>query len=238
MTSTLQFDPVVKDRLFYNQFRYCVGFHLTEISCLKILDHDYVDTVLARRIEWRGLHQQRQQASRGGVGFPASIHTRLAMRPAITESTARNLHDLIDVLLASTEPYKLVTSVDRAWVYTNDLNLMNQLNQITALENKFYTQAIIDRPVDTIKLKRSAYQQRSYFKTLKMTAQQKHQLAQFVENQQTHIRVSPALTEWFNDGYLRTQDYFFIDHAGSGWLVMLALVQPGIIRKTLAIITD
>ena len=237
MTSTLRFNSIVKDRLFYNQFRYCVGFHLTEVSCLKHLDHAYVDTVLARRIEWRDLHQQRQQSGHRIAGFP-SIHTRLALRPVITESTAQNLHELIDVLLASTDPHKLVASVDRAWVYTNNLSLMNQLNQMTALENKFYTEAIIDRPAGTIKLKRSAYQQRSYFKTLKMTAHQKHQLAQFVENQQAHIRVSPSLNEWLNDGYLRTQDYFFIDHSGDSWLVMLALVQPGIIRKTLAIITD
>lgn len=237
MISTLQFDPVVKDRLFYNQFRYCVGFHLNEVSCLKHLDHDYIDALLARRAEWSKIHQQRQQATRGGIAFP-SMHTRLARRPIITKETGDALHALADHLLNTTHDYKLVTSVDRAWVYTNNLNLMNQLDQLTALENKFYTEAIIDRPVDTIKLKQSVYQQRSYFKTLKMTAKQKHQLAQFVENQQAHIRISPALTEWFNDGYLRTQDYFFIDHNGDSWLVMLALVQPGIIRKTLAIITD
>lgn len=235
MPSTLKFNTVTKDRLFYNQYEYCVGFRLTEVSCLKIIDHDYVDIVLARRIEWRDLHRQRQQAGRGGIGFP-SIHTRLAVRPIITKETAKNLHDLVDLLLSTTDSFKLVTSVDRAWIYTNNLVLLEQINLVTALEDKFYTQAVINRPVDSIRLKKSQYAYRSYFRTQKITAQQKNQIDQFLNNQQGAVRVSPALTEWLAGGYLRTQDYFFIDHAGESWLLLLALVHPGLLRKTVNII--
>lgn len=233
MTKRLRFSPVVKDRLFYNKFQYCIGFYLAEVSCLKNLDHDYIDMILTRRVEWRDLHRQRQKSA--GGKFP-TINTRLAWRDEITETTKQDLHHLTDRLLNSPDEFKLVTSVNRAWVYTNSLNLLTELDQNSALKNKFFTQAIINRPADTIKLKKSPYQQRSYFKVIKMTAQQKDTLQQFFVSQQDQIRLSPALKNWFDDAYHRTQDYFFVDHRDNGWLVMLALVHGGLIRKTLTIV--
>jgi hypothetical protein len=40
-----------------------------------------------------------------------------------------------------------------------------------------------------------------------------------------------------DDPFLRTQDYFFVDHDTASWSSMLSLVRPGIIRKTLQIVT-
>jgi hypothetical protein len=236
MTKSVRYCSVVKDRLFYNRYEYCISFVLDEVTCLKQLDHDYIDALLARRAEWSKIHRQRQQATRGGIAFP-TMHTRLALRPMITKETSTALHALADQLLTTTHDYKLVTSVNRAWIYSNSTDLMLELNENTTLKDKFFTRAVIDRPHNTIRLKNSLYQQRSYFKVLKLTSQQKHTLSQFFANQQDQIRLSPALREWFADDYLRTQDYFFIDHHGEGWLVMLALVHGGIIRKTVDIVT-
>jgi hypothetical protein len=61
-------------------------------------------------------------------------------------------------------------------------------------------------------------------------------LKNFFNNQTGHIRPSPALVSWFDGDYHRTQDYFFVDHSGDSWLVMLALVHSGLIRKTVDII--
>ena len=45
----LKFKPVVKDRLFYDQYTYCIGFHLDEVSCLRELNHQYIDVIIDRR---------------------------------------------------------------------------------------------------------------------------------------------------------------------------------------------
>ena len=45
------------------------------------------------------------------------------------------------------------------------------------------------------------------------------------------------LAKWLIMPFHRTQDYFFVDHDGEGWLIMLALVKSGIIRKTVKIVT-
>lgn len=231
----LQFSPVVKDRLFYNKFQYCIGFRLDELSCLKILDHDYINTILARRIEWRAIHHQRtQRVNKAGI---PTIHTILGRRlREITGETGEHLHALAEQLLTATDDYKLVTSVDQGWVYTNSKDLIQDLSTNATLQNKYYTEAVVDRPANTIKLKNSPYQQRTYLKVAKLTSQQKTNLAQFFANQQGYIRPSPALVHWFTTDHHRTQDYFFVDHGGENWLVMLALVHGGLVRKTVDII--
>jgi hypothetical protein len=57
----------------------------------------------------------------------------------------------------------------------------------------------------------------------------------FLANQPM-VRLSPALTQWIDLKFTRTQDYFFIDYNTTAWLTMLSLVTPGLIRKTLQII--
>jgi hypothetical protein len=138
-------------------------------------------------------------------------------------------------LLATRVDFKLVTSVSQAWVYTNNVELIEQLSQFDFLIAQQYTQAIIDRPKNTIRLRDPQHQYRSYLKSVKLTEEEKTQLINFLMNQQD-IRISPALAHWTEDRWHRTQDYFFVDHDTESWLVMLALVKPGLIRKTATLI--
>jgi hypothetical protein len=154
----------------------------------------------------------------------------------ITDEVEQHLHTLADVLINSKAEFKLVVSADYGWLYTNDIALIDQLKQLRILTSKSYTEAIVDRPKNTIRLKNSTYQYRSYFKTTKLTSVQKENLLNFLSNQTGTIRVSPALVAWINSMHYRTQDYFFIDHNEESWLTMLSLVHPGLIRKTQEII--
>jgi hypothetical protein len=61
-------------------------------------------------------------------------------------------------------------------------------------------------------------------------------LVKFLQNHQNTVRLSPALTQWLPLSFNRTQDYFFVDYDSPLWLTMLALVHPGLIRKTMQII--
>ena len=64
---------------------------------------------------------------------------------------------------------------------------------------------------------------------------EKEQINNFLQTQD--VRISPALQEWIDTPFNRTQDYYFIDYNSELWLTMLGLIRPGLIRKTLAIIT-
>jgi hypothetical protein len=231
INSNLKFKRVVKDRLFYDRYEYCVGFHLDEVSCLRELNHQYIDVIIERRRQWREISLQRWTNS---VQSNKNIVTRRAKD--ITDDNVANLHALTDVLLRSRVDFKLVTSVSSAWIYTDNMNLINQLSQLDFLIWKTYTQAVVDRPKNTIKLKDPKHKYRSYLRSVKLTDEEKTHLCNFFANQQGHARISPALLKWMAERWHRTQDYFFVDHDDESWLVMLSLIKPSMIRKTVELI--
>ena len=232
--STLKFKSVIKDRLFYNRFEYAISFTLDEASCLRDLDHKEIDRTIERRREWREIAQQRW--NKPGTALGSRHQTILGRRRKdITDKTVENLHALADILLTTTIETKLVVSANQGHVYTNDVSFIKQLDRLEFLAQKYYTRARIARPLNTIQLKNPKHAFRSYFKINKLTDEQKKHLTGFLLNQKT-VRLSPALDEWIVGPFNRTQDYFFIDHHDVTWLTMLALVRPGLIRKTQQII--
>jgi hypothetical protein len=228
-----KFSPVKKDRLFYNQYQYCIGFYLDEVNCLRVLDHAHIDDMLERRKQWREITQQRWINGKQKHGIIMGRRWR-----DITEETKDDLHVLAEQLLTTCHKFKLVVSVNQGFVYTNDITLIDQIDNLPQLSYKTYTEARITRPKNTVQLKSSRHNYRSYFKGgIKLTDQQKDQLMDFLYNQRDHVRVSSALQRWIDQPFTRTQDYFFVDHDSENWLTMLNLVQPGIVRKTMHIIT-
>lgn len=229
MTNTaIKFNTVHKDRLFYNCFHYCIGFQLDQVSCLRQLDHDQIDKEILRRQEWRA-------QSYFGMYSGQTKKNQAQAEDQIPTGTVENLHILTALLLNNQKEFKLVVSRDHAHVYTNDQALILQLDNLSILQRKTHARAKVSRPKNTIQLKTPLHEYRAYFKTTKMTTVQKQQLMEFLNNQALYIRVSPSLSQWLTTGFTRTQDYFFVDYNGSSWNSMLALVAPGLIRKTLNI---
>lgn len=234
INSNQKFNTVKKDRLFYGQFEYCISFVIPEASCLRApLTHESIDDTIERRRIWREITQQRWRNNKHKAG----IILRHQQKREITDETANNLHDLADMFLNCESEYKLVFSIDTAWCYTNDLNLIERLDRLGILHQKSYSQAVIVREKDTIVLKNPRHLYRSYFKFKGITQQQKENLQTFLNNYDD-IRIGPALKNWLEHPFLRTQDYFFVDYNSQQWLTMLSLVVPGVIRKTVQIIAD
>ena len=230
----LKFKSVVKDRLFYDNYRYCISFYLAEVSALKTLDHAYINVIIDRRKLWREVAHQRIG---GGVNVK-SRQTIVSRRwKEITDDTVEDLHELADILIKTSIDHKFVTSVNHAYVYTNNITLFKRIVKLTNIQDIGYSEAVINRPKDTIKLANPKYPYRSYLKSVKLSPKEKENIINFFSNQQDYMRISPALVKWLLTPYHRTQDYFFIDYDNESWLVMLGLVKPGLIRKTVNIIS-
>lgn len=226
----LQFDPVLKDRLFYDKFNYCIGFVVEEATCLREIDHDYIDRILERRIQFRNVAQYRWLQSK------QTILTR-PTRP-IRPYTKDRLHEIADILINTKSEYKSVVSVDNMWVYTNDLNLISDLDNLHYLSSVTYTRAVVNRPKNTIIVKRSKFTKRTHLRSVALTEVQAEKLRGFLLRSHGEIRVSPGLLEWCETNYRRTMDYYFIDYNDDGWLTMMSLINPRLAGKTLAIIKE
>jgi hypothetical protein len=187
--------------------------------------------MIERRKQWREIAQQRWVTGRQKHG----IIMRRRWKD-ITEKTAEDLHALAEVLFAATDDFKLVVSMNQGYVYTNNTDLIDQLDVMPQLTGKTYTQARVVRPKNTIQLQNPQHQFRTYLTMCKLTAEQRRNLEQFLITQSAHVRLSPALARWIDQPFNRTQDYFFVDHATESWCTLLSLVQPSLVRKTMHII--
>ena len=154
----------------------------------------------------------------------------------ITDQTLNGLLLVADVLRSTKEDHRMVLNSDIIRIYTNSTDLLEQLSQLPVAEHQRVTKAVINRPRNTVILKNSPYQHRAYFKCAKITVEQKDNLMAFLENNQEHLRLSPAFAYWKQMPHTRLREYFFLDLHNDSHLSFLSLVCPGIIRKTVSIL--
>lgn len=215
------FKPVASDRLFYDHWQYCIRLRLSEASALRnTLDIEEIVATLNQREQWRDRVRTR---------WPQNNFVR--QHQPITDTTRNNLFAFADFLQQTTDPYKIVISANQCWIYSNNSIMLERIGRLPFVHDAKYTEAIVVRAKNTIALKNPQHTHRSYFCNVKLSVQEKDHLLNFFNNQ-PDIRISPALKEWLSLPFVRTQDYFFVDHSNPTWLTMLALVVPGLIRKT------
>lgn len=226
MTSS-NLSPKTKQRTnrFYGRWDYCLKAFQTEFFCLRNLDHDRIDHIVRMRQEWGRTLQQRSQP-----GSWAWVGTN------ITDDDVANLHAMCEFLLTDKRERKLVISGGWFYIYTNDVSLVQAVSALPWLDKTLmeWTQVALIAQPNTVVLKTPAHQYRTYLRSIALDTQQKKNLQTVLES--LDVRIGPALARWFTrDSWTRTLDYHFIDHDDDRWLLMLSLVVPGIIRKTVPI---
>ena len=227
--NNIKFRKISRNQLFYDQWQYCLGFYIAEATALRNLDPEQINNVLDKRIEWRAQTERRWEKFYG-KNKPHSWSK-------ITDQTRENLQEVGKFLLNSGCAYKLVVSYNQANVYSNDLDFLARLDKIKILKSKSYRQVLVDIPKNTILIKSSLYKYRSFLTRVKLSNNEKLLIKNFFDNQQESIKIAPALKIFLSNSVAWTQDYYFIDHNEKSWLTMINLVRPGLIRKTVEIIT-
>lgn len=226
----LEFKSVRSDQLFYGEYQYSASFQLQECWVFRYTtDHDEIDRRLTRQQEWREKMRTR---------WPADSLNRY--HSIISDVTRDNIHSMADFITGISTPFKTIIENKTMRIYTNDLNIVQAVEHIPFVQRRRYSKVIIDRPRNTILLKNPQHKFRSYFKETRVTPEDKQAITHFLTNQ-PGIRLGSGLQSWIDDGYTKystkyTRDYFFIDHESESWLTMLALVRPGLIRRTVHII--
>jgi hypothetical protein len=216
---------VASDRLFYDHWQYCIRFRLDEVNCLRYsLEAEDIDALLTRRDIWRQRVRTR---------WPQNNFVRT--HTPITDTTRETLYAFADFLKCTTEPYKMVISVNQCWIYSNSPNLLERIDRLPFVSHSKFTQSVIVRPRNTVAVRHPRHQHRSYFRAVKLNDEEKQRILSFLQGQ-ADVRISPALQDWIATPFNRTQDYFFVDYNAQSWLTMLSLVRPGLIRKTVQIV--
>ena len=224
---------IKRDRLFFDKYHYCVGFYMKELHVCRGADHDRVNTWIDARQGWFNDYRNKNH---GG-----SWHNVMGGIEPVPDQVRHNCHIMVEFLKEHKDQHKLMISCNWGWFYTNDLATVKELSKLDFVDPLNFTQATVTIPRGAIRIVSSPNKFRSYFRSTKLTQEQKTNLQNFVENN-PEIRCSPALSKWLNretSPYWRwCRDSYFIDYNSEYILTMLGLICHNVIRKTLNIVND
>lgn len=220
--SQLSLKIVKKDRLFFDQYKYCLNFKLDELSALRdSLDPAEIARVLDYRASWH-----HRNPNYGG-----SWRNR-----GVSDATREDCLSFAD-FLAHQQDFKMTISQDWGYIYSNDLSMLSRVERLPYIHPLSLKEAVIDRPRDTLLILNSRHKQRSYFRAGRMTPEQKVALREFLKAQED-VRIGPGLEKFLaiDYKYHYINDNNFIDYNNDGVITMMNLILPRCIRKTVTLI--
>lgn len=216
-----------RDKLYYDRYEFCLQLRLEFFSSLRHKSHKTIDLCYDTKTWMRD------------VNYGGSWRNGFRLSRPITPTMRDNCHLALDELQAITVAYKLVISEDFGYIYTNDLGIFANLSNSPGVTVEEVKKASLDRPRDTLIVKNSKHQKRTYFKNQHIKITQKDQLYKFLSGRD-EIRLGPGFVEWFekfpNNKYIC--DNYFIDYNDDGFLTMLGLVSPIKIKRTVQLLNE
>jgi len=196
------------------------------------LDHSRIDRIVS-------LHENLKYYARK-INFGGSWANQT---DKVSQGHLDKLHKLCDFFIDNDSQIKLRFIRNKCFIYTNNLELSQQLDQLNVCDEIIVSEVSISRPKNTVTSRYPGYQLRVYFKPSTITEFERENIVKFIENNVHELKMNVGM-ERFYDGkqsrgrYLRLRDYYFIDLRDQRLASVLELTCPGVIRKTVDIIYD
>jgi hypothetical protein len=226
------------DRYFFDQYRYCVTIKLIGISSLRGFDKIVTPLERERSIR-RHLSYRDRSVNYGG-------NWRVQGTP-VDPKQGDNLCELAEYMYHHRAHIKVTVSTNWAYIYSNDLDIINNIMALPYVVVVGVKEAVINRPRDTVIVPKSQFQSRTYFKERWVNDDERKTLHGFLKNQ-SDVRICPSLhrelesdKEYFTSRQMKAPGFFlrryhFIDHTTQAIPIMLNLILPGISRQTVQVI--
>lgn len=203
--------PIVvpRDRLYYGKWSYCITWNFPFANLLRSLDLKIMD----RAIQWRNSYykyklQQQQRAE---------------------------LYRAVDYLKSIHNPYRKVVSSNTVWFYTNTPNDFADIDSIKT--GQLVSTAVIDvcLPLNTLLRKNPTHKFRTYFQEDRLDPTRGENLKKYFITRANTFKLSPSFDKMVYSKQLWTFNHYFVDYNDPGDALLIQLVCPGIIRKTMPI---
>lgn len=195
------------------------------------LDHSRIDRIVS-------LHENLKYYARK-VNFGGSWANQT---DKVSQRHIDNLHKLCDFLIANDSEIKTQFARNKCFIYTNNLDLSEQLDQLNVCDEIRVSEISLARPRNTVTSRYPGYCLRLYFKPITITELERERIIQFINNNNGSLRMNIGMQRFYSGTqsrrYLRLRDYFFIDLKDQRLASILELTCPGVIRKTVDIIYD
>lgn len=165
---------------------------------------------------------------------------RLGMTNARQSQTVSAEHQLLmlnlcDSILSITKPFKRIVYSDWQYFYTNDKDIFDNLSSMPGVQHVHYADAVVNKPRDVVILANSQYQWRTYFRDRTFSREQSQLLANFITQRPQQFRITANWRERLSRSWFYIYGGFFVDHHNQHDSLLLNMVLPGCVRKTLPI---
>jgi hypothetical protein len=211
----LEIKTEARDRLYYKDYHYSAQFYLQNAAALRYLRHDVIDDYVFHR---KGLSAYN------------------SWNRAVTTANEQQLHNICNLFLAFREPFKKMVYHSHIYFYTNCLEDLESVAKHPDVTHFQAAKADVCLPHDVVLLKEPKHKYRTYLKERWIPDDQTPILRKFLLNRENLYGFTPLfkhrLKEWER---FYTMSHFFIDHDDPKDLLMLEMVVPGLIRKTMPI---
>lgn len=218
MSKRIKIQSDSRDRLYFEQWQYSIAIVQSRISDIRGLDR----AATQRLIEYKSASK--------------------FLQGRYTPEVIKNIYTTLDFFINETEPFKLTLSGNWAYIYTNDDAFAQRLvAACSGIHLRHVKQAKITQPRDAVLLNESKFAYRTYLRPMWIDDQQITNLDNFFAAQ-TDNNVGPCKSfQRFlksNANYKShwLASHYFVDHNDPGYPLMLSLVVPRMVRKTLPIV--
>lgn len=211
---TLLYEPQQRDRLYYDQYRYCVSCHLESSGRSRSLDPEKIraNVMFANTITWVGPQK-------------------------ISKKQEQNLLDCAEIFRNCNHAHKRIVYANWQYVYSNHEPLLEQLTNLPFLQHVKTTEANVILPRDVVLLKNSRYQFRSYFSGRWFNKEEVTAIKNFLSSRGKQFRTTTGVKSRLNGKFFYPSNWMFVDHQDERDVFLLNLVVSQCIRKTLPIQT-
>ena len=247
--SSLEVELTSSNRLFYDCYQYSLRFHLAEFHCIRPWhdhDGDDVEELLEKIEQYRLQHHLRYNREiqyNNNWTRPSHYKAFEKTNREFQQQLERDLYPVVRLLWPCRADIKIVATTHWGYVYSDHLELLKLVAGTWPVQLPRLIKAVVDRPPNTVGLRNKQHNYRTYFRDLRVTESQRDQIQQYLAQQQD-VRLCPSLKSWSRvdraypwlQNVAWSRSTFFFDHQGAGDALMLEMLVPGIVRKTLEIV--
>jgi hypothetical protein len=199
-----------RDRLYFDRYEYRLTWSLPSASLLRCRDIRDIDFTVDRRRKFMQLD-------------PFSVDYVKVIFQKLYEVSV---------------PFKKVINYSELTIYTDHYQEVSAvLSPHMPYRSYALAQAQVTQPRDVVLLTNPQHSLRTYLRDRRLNPVQGEQLRRFFLSRVSHWGYSNNFT-WrlqHNTSFQHMHDYFFFDHDDARDCIMLQMVTPGIVRKTLPI---
>ena len=229
------------DRLYFDQYRYSLKLQVKDFSCLREMRNSTrtqteVEFIVAKRFAKRLSYDRFWTYTSPGLAIPGLAILNTTDEQTTTKMRLDNLIHMLGHLWPVRNQVKIMFSGDWGYIYSNDRDLLIQIDNLYYVTGYYIKEAVVSKPKNTVVLKSSAYQFRSYLAYKKYDDAKKSRILDYLKNQ-PDVKISRGLSHWLKykaSDWSRRHYYF--DHNDTKIELMLQLIFPDIVRTTMPII--